>query len=219
MPIIDRRFVTILTACGIALPAVALAVGPKPGAGYAAPLIGHDTPADEDVELRQRPATSIILGGQTITLEKTTLAEVQARFGGQIQRHGEAGEAQNWLCYAVEGSPDWPAQYVWVVSDSEMGGPEGHVTMIGAEVNTVLDRADCTRAKSGAMDLVIGAPGLTTTDADLVSHFGSAPRDAADTVTYSYIANENGADIGQSLTYRLVDNRIVAFVVDQITTY
>lgn len=58
-------------------------------------------------------AQAFKLNGIKGTLEKTTFAEVQKRFGGEVTRQGEAGNALSWLCY------DLPAQHlrVWLTSD------------------------------------------------------------------------------------------------------
>jgi len=43
------------------------------------------------------------LNGIDGTLEKTTFAQVQKRFGGQLKRQGDAGGSLAWLCYDLPG--------------------------------------------------------------------------------------------------------------------
>ena len=55
-------------------------------------------------------AQTFSLNGVDGTLEKTTFAQVQKRFGGQLKRQGDAGGSLAWLCY------DLPARHlrVWL---------------------------------------------------------------------------------------------------------
>lgn len=122
-----------------------------------------------------RPGPSVVaqtfkLNGVKGTLEKTTFAEVQKRFGGQVTRQGEAGNALSWLCY------DLPVQHVrvWLTSDEL----HGHRLISGVTIWTVASPAESpncpvpTGAQAAQLDGIspgqdlraiearFGAPGL-----------------------------------------------------------
>ena len=95
----------------IALFALALAATPAlADAPFAppTPLINPDTVKPGPKAIAQ----AFSLNGVDGTLEKTTFAQVQKRFGGQIRRQGDAGGSLAWLCY------DLPAKHlrVWLAA-------------------------------------------------------------------------------------------------------
>jgi len=84
---ISRLFI-LLTA--LAVPAMADALFAPP-----TPLINPGTIKPGAKAMTQ----SFSLNGIDGTLEKTTFAQVQKRFGGQLRRQGDAGGSLAWLCY------------------------------------------------------------------------------------------------------------------------
>jgi hypothetical protein len=65
---------------------------------------------------------SLRLADMQIVLEKTTLKQVQKRFGGAIGRRGDAGNSEGWLCY--QGSDAAGKWILWLTSDEMHGVTE-----------------------------------------------------------------------------------------------
>jgi len=84
-------------------------------------------------------AQTFSLNGVNGTLEKTTFAQVQKRFGGQLKRQGDAGGSLAWLCY------DLPARHVRVwLSAGELHIQQGVVDSVTVwSVPSAADSADC----------------------------------------------------------------------------
>ncbi len=84
----------ILGLCALlavmAVPAIADALFAPP-----TPLINPETVKSGAKAMAQ----TFSLNGVDGTLEKTTFAQVQKRFGGQLRRQGDAGGSLAWLCY------------------------------------------------------------------------------------------------------------------------
>ncbi|WP_443747479.1 hypothetical protein [Asticcacaulis solisilvae] len=112
----------ILTALGLmAFAGSALAAGPR--FSPPSPLIDADAAKPGQTAF----ARTFSIGTWSGQFEQTRLTDVQKRFGGQIEREGDAGSAMQWLCY------DLPAQHqrVWLSSYEINGGAVADVTMWG----------------------------------------------------------------------------------------
>lgn len=70
------------------------------------------------------------LGNYHILFEKTTLSQIKKAIAVQnkIYERGEAGEHIYWLCYTISSKKS--QQRLWVISDSEMEGPEHEVSEV-----------------------------------------------------------------------------------------
>jgi hypothetical protein len=89
--------------------------------------------------LPQRPATQLRLGGLTVRLEQTTLAEVQKALGaGEIEHEGDAGDSETWLCYVIPAASG--GQILWLTS-GELQGDEMIDGVIAQEAGADLLRA------------------------------------------------------------------------------
>jgi hypothetical protein len=84
-------------------------------------------------------AQTFSLNGVNGTLEKTTFAQVQKRFGGQLKRQGDAGGSLAWLCY------DLPEKHlrVWL-SAGELHIQNGIIDQATVwSVSSPANSADC----------------------------------------------------------------------------
>jgi hypothetical protein len=71
------------------------------------------------IHLKAPPTLRIVIGGESLELERTTLPDLVKRFGGAIHSRGDAGDSIYWVCYY-----DAPTRRtLWFVSD-EMGGSD-----------------------------------------------------------------------------------------------
>jgi hypothetical protein len=84
----------LIMVCAVAALAAWPATADTPFAPPTAPL------NPDAVKPGAKPiALTFSLNGVNGTLEKTTFAQVQKHFGGQIRRQGDAGGSLAWLCY------------------------------------------------------------------------------------------------------------------------
>ena len=124
----------VIGLCVLAMLAALPAVADTPFAPPTAPL----NPAA--VKPGAKPlAQSFALNGIDGTLEKTTFAQVQKRFGGQLKRQGDAGGSLAWLCY------DLPERHlrVWL-SAGELHIHEGVIDSVTVwSVPSPANSADC----------------------------------------------------------------------------
>ncbi len=84
-------------------------------------------------------AQTFSLNGIDGTLEKTTFAQVQKRFGGQLRRQGDASGSLAWLCY------DLPERHlrVWL-SAGELHVHEGRIDSVTIwSVTSPANSAEC----------------------------------------------------------------------------
>lgn len=142
------------------------------------------------------------LNGVDGTLEKTTFAQVQKRFGGQLKRQGDAGGSLAWLCY------DLPARHlrVWL-SAGELHIHAGQIDEVTVwSVPSAANSADCpvpTGAQSAAIDGIspgqpwaaaqtrLGAPGAAHDGWAAYHYEGKAG--AFDREDYLVVKVDNGA--------------------------
>jgi hypothetical protein len=91
------------------------------------------------------PITSkVFFGAEVVEFERTTLVEIQKAAGvGSIQRHGDAGESESWLCYTFASNGE--VARIWL-SAGELGGPESAIGSVVVEVaNGARTTADCPK--------------------------------------------------------------------------
>ena len=154
------------------------------------------------------------LDGVRGTLEKTTFADVQKRFGGQVTRQGEAGSALSWLCY------DLPAQHarVWLTSDEI----HGHRLIGGVTIATVASTANSPQCPVIAGNASADVDGITVGQAEAMvrtrlgmpglekegwtAYFHTAPQSGGFTEQDSLVFKAEGGHIGYLQVSRLTSN-------------
>lgn len=73
-----------------------------------------------------------------ITLEQTTLKDVQTRLGGDMGQKGDASEALEWLCfYGTDAKGRWA---LWLESDEMGGGTVDGFALQRLDRNATADR-------------------------------------------------------------------------------
>jgi len=151
------------------------------------------------------------LDGIKGTLEKTTFAEVQQRFGGRVERQGDAGASLSWLCY------DLPAQHlrVWLTSDEI----HGHSLISGVTIWTVASPANSPQCPviagnpsaeidgvsvgqaEDSLKMRLGAPGLAKEGWSAYYH--TVPLKGGGTEEDSLVVKADGGRIGYLQAWRL----------------
>ena len=154
------------------------------------------------------------LDGVRGMLEKTTFADVQKRFGGQVTRQGEAGNALSWLCY------DLPGQHlrVWLTSDEIHGhrliggvtiGPAAspanspQCPVIAGNASADVDGIAVGQATT-AVRARLGAPGLEKEGWTAYVH--TAAQSGGFTEQDSLVFKADGGHIGYLQASRLTSN-------------
>jgi hypothetical protein len=105
--------------------------------------------------LKAPPALRILVGGETLELERTTLSNLVKRFGGSVHSWGDAGDSIYWVCYN-----DAPTRRtLWFVSD-EMGGSDKAVMALAPAADGGGDHDGCARPAAPIANVTINIPTL-----------------------------------------------------------
>jgi len=149
------------------------------------------------------PVKTIQVGKLGVTLQRTTLKDVQKAFGGTLQTSGEGSGRADWLCYAGEGST------VWFISNG-LGGFQ-FVMMVAAEAGK--PAKGCDPAPAGFAVPDFGIPGLGASTADLKATFGAA----ASGSKVSYRSDRPGgySDVAQYIGYVLKGGKVAGIGVGE----
>lgn len=180
--------------------------------------------------LKIQPAVGIQMGQQFIRFERTTLDDVLKAVGrGSIAHHGDAAGSEYFLCYTGP-SKALPFR-VWVISNSEMGGPTHAVTEVvahrveaaGAAADGcpflprhlqpgALDRGIWIGSAQDELRRKLGPESATREGEWLVFNFlGTVPgRAGSETVNF---------DVTNILEARIRNGRIEAITASRITSY
>jgi hypothetical protein len=190
-------------------PAVSAADGGMPPPTWGDGSVSATTSHDPVVPLR--------MGSMEVTLEKTSLKEVQSTIGaGTIYSHGDASEALAWLCYTVSTSN--PKQRLWL-SSGEMGGLK-IIDGVAAEVipTNVNPSADCPELPQRYLPLRfangiwLGAP-----EERFQKSFGKVKK-VKDARAYIYIGKDGEYDVIGSLNIRFKNSASVAIFANHVTS-
>lgn len=171
----------------------------------------------ENVEPMPLPA--IKAGEMDVLLEKTTLTELAAAFGGDIATSNKENAGISWLCYAISASDKTPATLVWFASDGIMGMNYG-VNFVIAEVAPEGETPTCA-APTVPLTLTTGFPGVGAPVADVTATFGLEPKDG--TLSYGgeapvpdYLAVTEGAT-ARVMNYIVAGGLVTAATLMQVT--
>ncbi len=158
-------------------------------------------------------AQSFTLNGVKGTLEKTTFAEVQKRFGGQVRRQGDAGDSLAWLCY------DLPAKHlrVWLSA--------GELHIQGGEIDEVSIWSAPSPANSAECPVPAGpqsasVSGLSPGQAWTAAQAGLGVPGAAkgDWAAYAHTSRTGALTEDDTLVVRIGDGRITHLQASRTTT-
>ena len=165
----------------------------------------------------QDPVVPLWMGSLEVTLEKTSLIEVQNTVGvGKIYSHGDASEALAWLCYTVSTSN--PKQRLWL-SSGEMGG----LTIIDGVSAVVIptnvnSSAGCPELPKRYMPLrFANGIWLGASEDKFHKSFGKAKK-VKDARAYGYIGKDGKYDVISSLNVRFKNNASVAIFANHVTS-
>ena len=163
------------------------------------------------------PVVPLRMGSLEVTLEKTSLKEVQSTIGvGKIYSHGDASEALAWLCYTVSTSN--PKQRLWL-SSGEMGGLTiiDGVSAVAIPTN-VSPSADCPELPQRYMPLrFANGIWLGASEMKFQKFFGEVKK-VKDARAYIYIGKEGEYDVIGSLNVRFKNRASVAIFANHVTS-
>lgn len=187
----------ILIALGLmALAGSALAAGPR--FSPPSPLIDADAAKPGQTAF----AKTFSIGAWSGRFGQTRLSDVQKRFGGQIEREGDAASSMQWLCY------DLPVQHqrIWLSSYEINGGMVANIT--ASAVAAPADSPSCLPLKDTMS--VDGFLALGTAPADIAKRLGAPGMQAADWSAWRHEAKLSGnCTEDQTLTIRADKGRVV----------
>lgn len=165
----------------------------------------------------QDPVVPLWMGSLEVTLEKTSLIEVQNTVGvGKIYRHGDASEALAWLCYTISKSN--PKHRLWL-SSGEMGG-RTIIDGVSAVVipTNVSPSAGCPELPQRYMPLrFANGIWLGASEDKFHKSFGKTKK-VKDARAYVYIGKDGEYDVIGSLIVRFKNNASVAIFANHVTS-
>lgn len=216
----DRRVVTSLSAGIVAtvmtLLSTELAASDDKLSGLPSLVLAGQTATAQTFQF-ETPFNNLINAGPlSIVLEKTTLDEVKAAFGGNIRSRSAEGLSIGWLCYELS-TGDLPRRIWFVANDRDAAAPtEKPVTFISTE--EVSDETEkCDTPTVALAPLLLPVPTLKDSTEALEKRFGAAPKEGM--VRYAHQQQgEQNMMILQSLVYRLKDGHIDGIAFTQVTT-
>lgn len=163
------------------------------------------------------PVVPLRMGSLEVTLEKTSLKEVQSTIGvGEIHSHGDASEALAWLCYTVSASNS--KQRLWL-SSGEMGG----LTIIDGVSAMVIPTklsptAGCPELPQRFMPLrFANGIWLGASEERFQKSFGKVKK-VKDARAYIYLGKDGEYDVIGSLNVRFKNNASVAIFANHVTS-
>ncbi|MBP1886749.1 hypothetical protein [Sinorhizobium mexicanum] len=149
----------------------------------------------------------------TIALDKTTLDDIKAAFGGEVRMRSAGDIAVGWLCYTFASQS--VQRDVWfIANDMQAASAAKQVVNMIAIEETSEDQPDCDKGQFDVQDWTIPVPTLGDDKASLQQRFGNAPESGL--VRYAHEGAGADAQISQSLVYRLKDGKIDAVAFTQI---
>lgn len=172
-----------LTMAAALLGATALAATLDPGSTPGLSLLNDGLPGSvNEVTNTPAPVLDVRAAGMKIELEKTTLAEIAAKFGGEINMTGEEASFA-WLCYATPTIGTGGASLTWFYAvDTNVQAVSG----IAVEYAPDELPPGCLKQEA-PLGLTTGLPGLGAPVADLDTVFGKATADSGIPGTVAYV--------------------------------
>ncbi|WP_149761529.1 hypothetical protein [Neomesorhizobium albiziae] len=149
-----------------------------------------------------------------IVLEKTTLDEVVAQFGGTIHNRGNDAAPVSWLCYEVKIGDRYNRQ--WFISDGRGAEGKGVLTTIAGDEGDAA-QSGCEVGPETLSHWTLPVPSLDGGEKDLVATFGAATSDGIIRYTHNVQPDADGKGKLQSLVYRLKDGQIDGVALSQYT--
>lgn len=174
--------------------------------------------------LAHAPFAGLRMGRMRVDFEHTTLAEVRNAAGtGRVAQRGDAGAGSHWLCYTSQGRAG--AQRIWIESGSEMGGPEGRITGISADLlQQGQASADCPHLPATLAPLALDTGlWLGATPDDVAGRIGEPSLRQGDWSSYDYQGKtpgqcQGGADLTISLRLHFKNGHADALRAHRVTS-
>lgn len=216
----DRRVAAFFsagtTALFLTLASTELAASDDKLSGLPSLVLGGQTATAQTLQF-ETPFDNLVNAGKlAIVLEKTTLDEVKAAFGGNIRSRSVEGLSIGWLCYELS-TGDLPRRIWFVANGRDAAAPaEKPVTFISTE-EVSGDADKCDTPTVALAPLLLPVPTLKDGTEALEKRFGAAPQQGM--VRYAHEQQgEQNTTVMQSLVYRLKDGRIDGIAFTQVTS-
>lgn len=202
--------------------ALAMALSASPTIALAEPLNpDHAIPsADQKTPFGTEPLfKTVTAGGIAITLEDTTLADIEKAFGGKILDAGDAGDSSYWLCYT--GTSSAGPSVFWFVADGEMGGSDHALGTVAVEPLAKGHTAEgCAAAPASLTSIELDIPGVGAKTDDVTAKLGSAKPNKSGHFQYASSfpdAKLKDFTVTQSVVYSETGGTITGVAVSQST--
>jgi hypothetical protein len=214
-----------------------LAAGFLASAAFAVPVIAAEIEAVEPTtpgfslarseellteNVEPAPSPAMKLGEMEILLEKTSLTQIAATFGGVISTSNKENAGISWLCYATPATATAPASLTWFAADGVMStnygvnyviteiAPAGTTPTCAAPSVPLELTTDFPALGAPVADVTAKIPGLDGKDDGVLSYGGEAPLPA-------YLDLKEGAT-GRVVNYAITAGKVTATTVMQVSS-
>ncbi len=171
------------------------------------PVVSRDAPASTTVPFAQGFQLGSFRGG----FEDTKLEAVRKFVAsGVIDRQGDAGDAEAWLCYDLPGG-----QRVWLSSGEISGGAVDRITLWPAGTAR---SSHCPAVPAGFAGVAVDGIGLGTTEIELIKRLGQPGKRANGWLVFHHAAKKGQMDDDQTLVVKIDSGRVSALEVSRVVS-
>jgi len=168
------------------------------------------------------PSPVVKLGDMEIQLEKTTLIDLAAKFGGDIATSNKENAGISWLCYTTPATGTAPASLTWFASDGIMG-MNYSINFIVTEVVPAGDTPTCI-APTASLNMTSDLPGPGSPVADVTAKLAGLDPTQDGTLSYGGEAplpaylDFPGASTGRTINFAIAGGVVTATTLSQVST-
>ncbi|MEK1891113.1 MAG: hypothetical protein AAAB35_26830 [Phyllobacterium sp.] len=150
-----------------------------------------------------------------VVLERTTLDDIVARFGGTIHKRGNRAASIGWICYEVKVGDHFDRH--WFIADGSSDEGENVLTTIAGEEGDK-PQAGCELGAEELASWTLPVPDLKAGRKELDTAFGTATDNGI--IRYAHLGRPDAKGHAklQALAYRLKDGQVNGVALSQHTT-
>lgn len=212
-----RSIMVLIAVLSIAIfGATEFVIGEVRLSGFPSLVLGGQTANAELHQFDEPFDNQIYAGSLQISLEMTTMADIQKSLGGELQSHTALGVDTTWLCYEL--AVDGLKRRIWFISDGQRNKSDNDfVNFISTE--EINDHVQgCEAPRIDLTELTLPVPTLKDSPDTLQNRFGASIDQGL--IRYSNeLTSKAGEVTVQSLVYRVQDGKIDAIAFSQATAH
>jgi hypothetical protein len=163
-------------------------------------------PQDVKATIPKEMVSTFRVSGNDITLEKTSMKEVQQRLGGVIGEKGDASDASEWLCF--HGADALGGWVLWLENGEIDGGSVGSFQWQRRSNRDILDIRCPTLTKAGSVVQLPLSLQLGAKSSDVLKSLGPPTSKTDESLIYLHEHKVGGTNAGPFISSNIVVVRI-----------